>query len=185
MKNQSTNTFLFSLLFPVYILSAEVLRLNSNMLLLLCARVCQNKTSANSYQACHVLHSSTIAYVLHFVSVTQSPLPAGQQRDGDWAGRWAWVPTRPSSRWRVSPSTSSGDPSTTSVCRGPTGGTACWKWRPVASTPSPRKRTTMDVFCFSSLSWTLTRTSWIVAGLCHGVCTSQTERCSTSTHSWI
>lgn len=89
-----------------------------------------------------------------------TPLAACQQGDGDWAGSWAWVPTRPSSPWQGSPSASLADPSTISACPGPTGGTAWWKWRPVASTPSPRreKNSTMDVFCFSRLvtGWMLT-----------------------------
>lgn len=72
-----------------------------------------------------------IEYELHSSACRQW----GRER----AGNSDWVPTHPSSPWRVSPSVSSADPSTISACPGPTGGTAWWKWKPVASTPSPRR----------------------------------------------
>lgn len=54
------NTLTYQLLYINIITS--VLPLKSNLFLLLCW-VCQHKTSANSYQECHVVYSSTIAYV--------------------------------------------------------------------------------------------------------------------------
>lgn len=72
-------------------------------------------------------------------------LPVTRQGTGGWAGRWVWVLTHPSLPWKGSHSKSLGDQSTISVCPRPTGGTACWKWRPVASTLSLRRAAILRV----------------------------------------
>lgn len=80
------------------------------------------------------LAAACLAFELYHCSLFDITL-----KQEEWAVCKVWGLTHLSSHWKESPSASWEAPSITSACPEPTGGTVCWRWKPVVSTHSRRR----------------------------------------------